>query len=55
MTAARTVLALTGAPGVFLTSTVFWPGAAAVRPPPASAHTLPGSRLAAGHDEQPAR
>jgi hypothetical protein len=55
MTAALIVLTLTGTLGMFAKSTVFSADAAAVRPASLGPTPLPGSRPAAGDDEQPAR
>ena len=55
MTAALTVLAPIVALGVFLTSTVFSPGAVPVRPAGLGPTPQPGGGLAEGDDEQPTR
>ena len=55
MTAVHIVPALTAAPGVFVTSTVFLPGAAATRPASPGPASQPGGGLAVGDDERPAR
>ncbi len=55
MTAALTVPAPIGAPGMFLKSTLFSPGAAAVRPASLGLTPKSGGGLAEADDEQPAR